>query len=157
MKNKNIMKEEMRKLLVKEVATYYITSQSTLRKTASVFGRSKSWVHGILQIEVEKRCPELQEDVLRVIERNKQERHIRGGYAKKGTRRNVEIKKVKTNVECIKPVIIESLGISSPVFTPGKIYPVYFDKNGEPSFVKGSICDLEYKKYVEYFNMKGRK
>jgi len=79
MKKKDIIKEEMRRALIKEVATYYVQTQSTLRKTAQVFGMSKSWVHRIFQKEIKEKCPELLTPVNEVIELNKRERHMRGG------------------------------------------------------------------------------
>lgn len=83
MKNKNIIKEEMRRQLVREVATYYVESGDTIRKTATIFGKSKSWVHRILRLEVGEKCPDLLSDVDEAININKEARSLRGGIANK--------------------------------------------------------------------------
>ena len=79
MSKNNIMREEMRKALVREVATHYVETQSTIRSTAKIFGKSKSWVHRILKIEISQKCPELKEDVMKAIQFNKDARAKRGG------------------------------------------------------------------------------
>ena len=83
MKNKNIIKEEMRRQLVREVATYYVESGDTIRKTATIFGKSKSWVHRILRLEVREKCPDLLSNVDEAINVNKEARALRGGLANK--------------------------------------------------------------------------
>ena len=52
---------------VLEVAEYIISSKATIRKTAKVFGVSKSTIHK----DMTERLPKI----------NKAERHIRGGKA----------------------------------------------------------------------------
>lgn len=161
MKKKDIIKEEMRRALIKEVATYYVQTQSTFRKTAQVFGMSKSWAQRILQEEIKEKCPELISPVKEVIELNKRERYKRGGHAMAmAMKRRKEIskrgdvnmsKKEKINIQCVKPVIIESLSKTIPMFKVGEIYPLYLGKDGAPSFVRGQVCDLEYEKYKDYF------
>lgn len=88
MKNNNIIKEEMRKALVREVATYYVETQATIRKTATLFGMSKSWVHRVLKIEIPQKCPDLIEDVNTAINVNKQLRYSRGGKAIAAIKKN---------------------------------------------------------------------
>lgn len=83
MTNKNIIKEEIRRQLVREVATYYVESGNTMRKTATIFGKSKSWVHGILRLEVKEKCPDLLSNVDKAINVNKKARALRGGLANK--------------------------------------------------------------------------
>ena len=62
---------------------YIIEHKATVRAAAKEFGVSKSTVHKDL---TEKRpivCPSIYPDVKKILERNKQERHIRGGLATK--------------------------------------------------------------------------
>ena len=62
---------------------YIVKNNSTVRATAKVFGVSKSTVH----IDVSKRLlkvnPSLYKEVRKVLDINKDERHIRGGRATK--------------------------------------------------------------------------
>lgn len=68
---------------VLEVASYIIDSKSTIRKTATVFGVSKSTIHK----DMTERLPKINQDVAReakeILDNNKAERHIRGGRATK--------------------------------------------------------------------------
>ena len=66
-----------------EVAKFMIHHNATVRETAKKFGISKSTVHKDVTERVEKLNPELAEAARRVLEINKQERHIRGGMATK--------------------------------------------------------------------------
>ena len=64
-----------------EVANFIISSNATVRETAKQFGISKSTVHKDITDRVEKINPQLANDVRKVLEVNKAERHIRGGLA----------------------------------------------------------------------------
>lgn len=66
-----------------ELAVYIIENGATVRSTASHFGISKSTVHKDLQIRLPKCNKALYIQVRQVLDRNKQERHIRGGLATK--------------------------------------------------------------------------
>ena len=66
-----------------ELAVYMIETGSTVRSTAQKFGISKSTVHKDLQNRLPKCNKPLYEQVRTVLERNKRERHIRGGMATK--------------------------------------------------------------------------
>ena len=68
---------------VLEVAQYIIDSKATIRKTAKVFGVSKSTIHKDVTERLEEINPSLAMEVKRVLEKNKSERHIRGGMATK--------------------------------------------------------------------------
>ncbi|MCD7717236.1 MAG: sporulation transcriptional regulator SpoIIID [Lachnospiraceae bacterium] len=63
------------------IAEYIIESRATVREAAKRFGVSKSTVH----MDMTKRLTEinssLSQDVRRVLDVNKQERHLRGGMA----------------------------------------------------------------------------
>lgn len=64
-----------------DVASYILDTGYTVRQTAQIFGVSKSTVHK----DVTERLPQINEnlaqDVRVVLEKNKAERHLRGGEA----------------------------------------------------------------------------
>lgn len=62
---------------------YIVDNGATVRSAAKVFGISKSTVHQDITSRLEKVNPTLQKQVKEVLEKNKQERHIRGGMATK--------------------------------------------------------------------------
>jgi putative DeoR family transcriptional regulator (stage III sporulation protein D) len=62
---------------------YIVNNHATVRDTANVFGISKSTVHQDVTARLEKVNPALYREVKKVLEKNKQERHIRGGQATK--------------------------------------------------------------------------
>ena len=66
-----------------EVANYIIENKSTVRAAAKHFNISKSTVHKDLTERLRKVNPELWRQVRKVLDLNKQERHIRGGLATK--------------------------------------------------------------------------
>ena len=66
---------------VLEVAQYIIESKSTIRKTATVFGVSKSTIHKDMTERLPKINPQIANQAKNVLELNKAERHIRGGKA----------------------------------------------------------------------------
>lgn len=64
-----------------EIADYILETKSTVRQAAKKFGVSKSTVHKDC---TERLCvinKKLAQDVRKILEINKQERHIRGGMA----------------------------------------------------------------------------
>ena len=69
------------------IANYIIDSNATVRQTAKAFGVSKSTVHKDVAERLLKINPVLSVQVKCVLEKNKLERHIRGGLA---TRRKYE-------------------------------------------------------------------
>ena len=66
-----------------ELAVYMIETGSTVRSTAQKFGIATSTVHKALQNRLPQCNKILYEQVRTVLERNKRERHIRGGMATK--------------------------------------------------------------------------
>lgn len=68
---------------VLDVAKYIIDSKSTIRKTAKVFGVSKSTIHKDMTERLLKINPEIAHETHSILELNKSERHIRGGEATK--------------------------------------------------------------------------
>ena len=64
-----------------EAAVYMIETGATVRAAARHLGISKSTVHKDLTQRLPKTHPGLSEQVREVLDRNKQQRHIRGGLA----------------------------------------------------------------------------
>ncbi|MGN0627962.1 MAG: sporulation transcriptional regulator SpoIIID [Oscillospiraceae bacterium] len=64
-------------------AEYIIENKATVRAAAKQFGVSKSTVHKDVSERLAKISPGLYRDVKSVLERNKLERHLRGGEATK--------------------------------------------------------------------------
>lgn len=65
------------------LGAYIAEHAATVRSTAAVFGISKSTVHKDITARLPRLHPVLSEQVHAIIEKNKQERHIRGGLATK--------------------------------------------------------------------------
>ena len=63
------------------LAAYIIENNATVRKAATVFHISKSTVHKDVSVRLKKLNPQLYVQVKKVLDINKQERHIRGGMA----------------------------------------------------------------------------
>lgn len=64
-----------------ELANYIIENKCTVREAAKKFGISKSTVHKDITERLLKINHILAEEVKAILLENKQERHIRGGYA----------------------------------------------------------------------------
>ena len=64
-----------------EVAVYMIETGATVRAAAKHFGISKSTVHKDLSHRLKQYNYALYVQVRQVLEKNKQDRHIRGGMA----------------------------------------------------------------------------
>lgn len=62
---------------------YIIGHKSTVRDTAEAFGVSKSTVHKDLTTVLPHKNSGLYKEVRAVLDRNKEERHLRGGQATK--------------------------------------------------------------------------
>ena len=62
---------------------YIVENNATVRAAAKQFGISKSTVHQDITARLEKVNKQLHDDVKAVLDRNKQERHLRGGQATK--------------------------------------------------------------------------
>ncbi|WMJ23884.1 sporulation transcriptional regulator SpoIIID [Paludicola sp. MB14-C6] len=63
------------------LAKHIIETKDTVRKTAKLFGISKSTVHKDVTERLERINKSLYLEVQKVLEQNKRERHIRGGIA----------------------------------------------------------------------------
>jgi len=66
---------------VLEVAGYIIDTGATVRAAAKRFGISKSTVHKDMTDRLKHINRSMASEVAAVLETNKEERHIRGGYA----------------------------------------------------------------------------
>ena len=64
-----------------EIAYYIIEHKATVCQTAKIFGVSKSTVHKDVTERLLKINPALAGEARKVLNVNKQERHIRGGFA----------------------------------------------------------------------------
>ena len=66
-----------------ELAEYIVENKTTVRAAAKKFGVSKSTVHMDVSERLKKLNPALYKDVRKILDKNKAERHIRGGMATK--------------------------------------------------------------------------
>ena len=77
----------MREVSIEEraikLAHYIIESKDTVRGAAKRYGISKSTVHKDLSERLLKINPVLAKEVRKILDKNKAERHIRGGMATK--------------------------------------------------------------------------
>ena len=64
-----------------EIAYYIIEHEATVRQTAKQFGVSKSTIHKDVTDRLLPINPALAKEARKVLDRNKSERHIRGGLA----------------------------------------------------------------------------
>lgn len=65
------------------LGTYIVENNATVRSTAKKFGISKSTVHQDITVKLAQTNNALYHEVKAVLDKNKQERHIRGGEATK--------------------------------------------------------------------------
>ena len=65
------------------LGNYIVQNNATVRSTAKQFGISKSTVHQDITTKLEKANKRLYDEVKTVLDKNKQERHIRGSEATK--------------------------------------------------------------------------
>lgn len=66
---------------VRRIADYVLENSATVRQAAKAFGTSKSTVHKDLTERLTAISPSTARMVSRVLKKNKDERHIRGGNA----------------------------------------------------------------------------
>ena len=77
------MKDETLNERACKLAVYMIETNATVRAAARQFGISKSTVHKDIQNRLPRYNQVLYQQVRKVLDTNKQERHIRGGMATK--------------------------------------------------------------------------
>ncbi len=66
---------------VREIAEYITATGATVRQAAAEFGVSKSTVHKDMRDRIEELNPLMARRVREVLQKNMDERHIRGGIA----------------------------------------------------------------------------
>ncbi len=64
-----------------ELGNFIVENKATVRSAAKKFGISKSTVHTDITVRLRRINPALFADVRKVLDVNKEERHIRGGIA----------------------------------------------------------------------------
>ena len=74
------MKEYI-ELRVLRLAEYIVETGNTVRGTSRIFGVSKSTIHKDVSQRLFEINPTLAREVRRVLQKNKAERHLRGGKA----------------------------------------------------------------------------
>jgi len=75
---------------VLEVAEYLLSARATVREAARKYRVSKSTVHKDMVERLPRMNADLAADVKAVLEKNKAERHIRGGQATRMKYRNLD-------------------------------------------------------------------
>ena len=60
---------------------YIAEKQATVRSAAKAFGVSKTTVHKDIRTRLQKQNAGLYQEVQKILEKNKAERHLRGGEA----------------------------------------------------------------------------
>ncbi len=83
---------------VTETAQYVLSTGATVRAAAKHFGISKSTVHKDLSCRLRQFSPSMHRSVLEILEKNRLERHIRGGMATK--RKYEKAKPTRKNKKC---------------------------------------------------------
>ncbi|SMB88243.1 sporulation transcriptional regulator SpoIIID [Desulfonispora thiosulfatigenes DSM 11270] len=76
------MQEYIRKRVL-DICNYILEESATVRQTANVFGVSKSTVHKDMTERLPIINKELADKIKEILEKNKAERHLRGGEATK--------------------------------------------------------------------------
>lgn len=66
-----------------DAANYIISKEATVRQAAKIFGVSKSTIHKDVTERLPKINPSAAKEVKMILDKNKAERHIRGGRATK--------------------------------------------------------------------------
>ena len=78
-----------------QLAAYMIENNTTVRKAAKKFGISKSTVHKDVTQTLKLVNKTMYYEVKKVLEKNKQERHLRGGEATKLKYHSIECAREK--------------------------------------------------------------
>lgn len=76
------MKESLETRILK-LGEFMVKEKATVRKTAKYFGVSKSTVHKDVSERLKKLNNSLYQEVKKILDINKAQRHIRGGVATK--------------------------------------------------------------------------
>ena len=76
---------------------YIVEHQTTVRQTAKAFGVSKSTVHNDVSFRLKQLNDILYRQVEEVLQKNKQERHIRGGLATQTKYKNLKSHEIESS------------------------------------------------------------
>ena len=90
------MQNYIRKRAVK-IAYHILQTSDTVRQTADVFGISKSTVHKDVSERLPRIDKKLAEKVRIVLEKNRAERHIRGGEATRQKYAQISLQEMQIN------------------------------------------------------------
>lgn len=74
---------------------YLVDNRATVRRAARRFGISKSTVHKDVTEKLREVNPSLAAEVKKILDKNKAERHLRGGEATKEKYRKLNSDKIK--------------------------------------------------------------
>lgn len=77
------MSEKQKDCLTVEIAYFMIDNNSTIRKTAKRFCVSKSTIHSYIHNRLPNLDIILYKKVLKILDKNSKEKHIRGGLSTK--------------------------------------------------------------------------
>ncbi len=77
------------------LAKYLVDAETTVRDTAKRFGVSKSTVHKDIKEKLKYVNPSLYDEARKILDKNKLERHIRGGIATKLKYQNIKEAKIR--------------------------------------------------------------
>lgn len=75
-----------------ELGKYIVNNKATVRAAAKEFGISKSTVHADVTTRLRRLNPQLFAGVRKVLDINKEQRHIRGGIATREKYREYSLK-----------------------------------------------------------------
>ena len=89
------MKQQTRERAI-ILGEYILEQQATVRAAAEWFGISKSTVHKDVSERLKNISPSLYAEVKEILERNKAQRHIRGGQATKEKYADMRLHGVRT-------------------------------------------------------------
>ena len=92
------MKEDLVERVI-TVANHIFDTHDTIRKTAKIYGYSKSTIHNDVSVKLKAIDRTLYEKTKRVLEENFAEKHLRGGDATKKKYLEEEQKKRNAEVE----------------------------------------------------------
>lgn len=95
MKDKQELVEESNQERCVILGHYIVENNATVRSAAKQFGISKSTVHQDITSKLEQVNRTLHTEVKQVLDRNKQERHLRGGQATKEKYAAISTQKTK--------------------------------------------------------------
>ena len=98
MKTKQVSIEDSTEERCVILGHYIVENKATVRSTAKKFGISKSTVHQDITAKLLQVNKQLHDEVKQVLDKNKQERHLRGGQATKEKYAAISVTKQKRSI-----------------------------------------------------------